>query len=448
MTTSDLEIKNAGVLSIVFVYFSLLFFDYRKIKNKVLTYGAICRSLGRDLKLNGVSNCKSRNLGIVSKFLPEDLRNKYEDFYSKRLYTGRLDFEEFIKYIKTLGLQKTGIEGKSLSPNLNFKELDIKNFQEITSKEYYNLIKGKKGTEIRIPVWCGKKEHRPWKGLLSNLLQGKWCGNCADEEKIIFSLERLKDLARVRGREETGVEGKILDLKNGNRELTKETYNKLTTKKMASKISFWWSCEQNHPPFRNNPANIRRGQWCPICSSKEGKFENIIRWYFEKIFGVAFPEMYLRDLNLKYTKMKIKLDLLKKKDKIKLVGYDVIYNNDNNKFKIYKGKMRFDGYAEVIIHGQLMKIAFEYNGIQHYKYPNYWFEESPDHLKAWLKYIKRDQTKKEICRMNNILLIEIPYYLDPALEHPKKIQSLIINKFESNTGLKLEICKDYNHREP
>ena len=46
--------------------------------------------------------------------------------------------------------------------------------------------------------------------------------------------------------------------------------------------------------------------------------------------------------------------------------------------------------------------------------------------------------KKEICNLNNIILIVIPYDLDLSLEHPEKIKSYIIKKFEQESGLKLK----------
>ncbi|MBA7682138.1 hypothetical protein ES703_90484 [subsurface metagenome] len=243
-------------------------------------------------------------------------------------------------------------------------------------------------------------------------------------------------MAKIRGCEETGVEGKILDSKNGSKELTLETYNRLTTNKKASGVSFWWSCERNHFPFKNNPANIRRGQWCTFCSSDEGKFEKRIREHFKTIIGVDFPPVFLRDLNLKYMKMDIDMDLSKENGKTKFEGYKVNFNNPGQ-FKIYSGKMRFDGYAKIKINKKLIQIAFEYNGKQHYEFPNYWFENSVKGYKSWLEYIERDQIKKEISKLNNVYLIEVPFYIDIALEHPKKIQSYIINQFELITGIKL-----------
>ena len=99
--------------------------------------------------------------------------------------------------------------------------------------------------------------------------------------------------------------------------------------------------------------------------------------------------------------------------------------------------MRFDGYAKVQINRKIIQIAFEYNGKQHYEFPNYWFENSDRGYNAWLEYIERDQMKKEICRLNNIYLIEIPFYIDLALEHPKKIQLYIIDQFKLISDIKL-----------
>ncbi|TET05279.1 MAG: hypothetical protein E3J90_00450, partial [Promethearchaeota archaeon] len=208
MTPSDLKNKNAGVLSIIFIFFSLLSTDNLRLKNKQLSYSSICRSLGDDLHLIGLSNYKSRGLGDVSNFLPKDIKEKYSKYFSRKLYTGRLSFEEFILTIKNLGLKRTGIEGRALSPKY---ENDKVKYTELNPEEYYKLIKNKNGYEARIPVWCGLPKHKPWRAILSNLMEGKWCRKCADEEKITFSLERLKHLAKIRGQEETGIEGKILD---------------------------------------------------------------------------------------------------------------------------------------------------------------------------------------------------------------------------------------------
>lgn len=52
-----------------------------------------------------------------------------------------------------------------------------------------------------------------------------------------------------------------------------------------------------------------------------------------------------------------------------------------------------------------LRLAVEYNGIQHYKYVPY-FHRNKDHFMTQ-KY--RDDMKRRICKENNINLIEVPY---------------------------------------
>jgi hypothetical protein len=54
-----------------------------------------------------------------------------------------------------------------------------------------------------------------------------------------------------------------------------------------------------------------------------------------------------------------------------------------------------------------LKIAVEYNGIQHYKY-NKFFHKNYEHF---LNQKYRDDMKKRICKDNNIILIEVPYII-------------------------------------
>lgn len=52
-----------------------------------------------------------------------------------------------------------------------------------------------------------------------------------------------------------------------------------------------------------------------------------------------------------------------------------------------------------------LRLAVEYNGVQHYKYVPY-FHRNKDHFMTQ-KY--RDDMKRRICKENNINLIEVPY---------------------------------------
>lgn len=64
-----------------------------------------------------------------------------------------------------------------------------------------------------------------------------------------------------------------------------------------------------------------------------------------------------------------------------------------------RGRLQLDGYNEEL------KIAFEFNGRQHYEYPNHW-HKSKREFKAQQF---RDTFKREKCKELGITLIEIPY---------------------------------------
>lgn len=55
-----------------------------------------------------------------------------------------------------------------------------------------------------------------------------------------------------------------------------------------------------------------------------------------------------------------------------------------------------------------LELAVEYQGEQHYKYIPH-FHKSHD---SFLNQKYRDQLKRDLCRKNNIHLIEVPYYID------------------------------------
>jgi len=78
---------------------------------------------------------------------------------------------------------------------------------------------------------------------------------------------------------------------------------------------------------------------------------------------------------------------------------------------------------ELDCYNQELRLAVEYNGVQHYKYVPY-FHRNHDHFMTQ-KY--RDDMKRRICKENNINLIEVPYTVkvehikNYIIEHCKKL---------------------------
>jgi hypothetical protein len=131
----------------------------------------------------------------------------------------------------------------------------------------------------------------------------------------------------------------------------------LSTKYIDNNRDLGWECSKGHL-WLAKWNNISKGRWCPECSR------------------------FKTELTCK-TLLEAKLDIVFKKTRFK-------YNNT-----IYE----FDGYNEE------HKIAFEYHGIQHYEYPNYWHKTEKDFKAAQ----QRDKNKEQYCKENSITLLVIPY---------------------------------------
>ncbi len=151
-----------------------------------------------------------------------------------------------------------------------------------------------------------------------------------------------------------------------------------------------WQCKDGHV-WWTAPANIIQGRWCPICS--EGISERVCRKIFEEIFSEKFP---------------------KKKPKW-------LINSRGN-------GMELDGYCEKL------KIAFEYNGIQHYKQSYYTKERSLERIK------EDDNVKRILCKKYEVTLIEIPYTVD------FEGMSTYITKECKLRGINIQILKPLDYR--
>jgi len=120
-------------------------------------------------------------------------------------------------------------------------------------------------------------------------------------------------------------------------------------------------CANNHE-FISRGRYIVAGSWCNICNDSNG--EIISRRILEFIYSCEFTKAHPEFL---------------KNEK----GYN----------------LELDGYNEEL------KIAFEYNGGQHYKHIPF-FHKTDD---ALLKIQERDKLKVILCKQNGIHLIVIPY---------------------------------------
>jgi hypothetical protein len=75
---------------------------------------------------------------------------------------------------------------------------------------------------------------------------------------------------------------------------------------------------------------------------------------------------------------------------------------------------------ELDCYNEKLKLAVEYNGIQHYKFNKYMHQNSRDKFQNQ-QY--RDLIKKDLCQKNNVHLIVVPYDIDI-----KNIESFLLKK--------------------
>ena len=177
----------------------------------------------------------------------------------------------------------------------------------------------------------------------------------------------------------------------------------LSTKYVNAHTYLKWKCNKcNH--IWNIPYNgIQNGSWCPKCNTPyRGVSENNCRNLFQKIFDKKFP-----------TKKPIWL-----------------INNKNN-------RMHLDGYNKHLC------LAFEYNGVQHYKYTSFFHKNKNN----FIIQKNNDKLKKQLCKQNGVNLIEIPYTLKnhQIKRHIIKLcrlkkEDLLNNEFESKQIKIMEYC--------
>ena len=161
-------------------------------------------------------------------------------------------------------------------------------------------------------------------------------------------------------------------------------------------VKLKWSCYYGHE-FTATFTKVKDGVWCSSCHIYIG--ESISRKILETLFDVEF--------------IKVRPKWLK--------------------------EFELDGYCEnVIVNDKTFKIAFEYQGRQHYEYIECWNETTED----FEKRKERDKEKVIMCKENNVVLIVIPYtiklkdlqnfIMDACFENDVKVdynEVIDINKF-------------------
>ncbi len=251
------------------------------------------------------------------------------------------------------------------------------------SKKYSN-------TADKIQLKC-KKNHT-WNTTANALISGSWCNICSYKKRrtsvgkinsqlknsdiicldVIHKNKTTKAKWMCPQKHIWIADLSIIRRKGGcpicskRKKYTIEDMNELAVKKGGKCLSkkyirnshhLQWECANNHK-WNAIPRSIIKGSWCPSCNCFYTVNEEKCRFIFQSLLRLDFSK-------------------------------------DNQTIK----PLELDG------HNISLKLAFEYNGEQHY----YFINGVHKTFSQFIKQQKRDKQKKLLCKQSGIKLIIIPY---------------------------------------
>ena len=181
-------------------------------------------------------------------------------------------------------------------------------------------------------------------------------------------------------------------------------------------------CEKNHSWRINILHLLYHDRWCPYCNIH--KCQKFLRSISENLFKVKFPiEVSLRKA------YGINQEVIEKK---------INYQGEDFFFNINVGMLRFDIYNEELRYlkrngkENSFKIALEYDGIHHDKFPNYFHKTK----EQFCLQKARDYVKDEYAKKFRTILIRI-----------KRSEGFDINRLAKNLdSVQKEILKQFNEQ--
>ncbi len=350
---------------------------------------------------------------------------KYRKYYNKH------SMEQLARIV---GMKKTGVAGKFLS------------------NQYVGMNRSSK--------WqCGKCG-RIWKTSPSAILyRVDWCIRCSGRET--WNYKQMVNLAKKRGLDKTGVEGKLLT--------SKADYE---TRLHPDMSKYQWKCGKCGHVWEAPANNVKRGTWCRSCQYTQlssqfrtpyceivtlAKKVGVIKTGYKGVF-LASEDEYNATRHPTAHKFqwecgkcgnifKMDIDHVKRpqwcpkcvegeSEQVCREFFERIFKLKFPKRNpewllnpLSEGRMHFDGY------NKRLQLAFEFNGPQHYIYYPKYHKKYED----FIQQQERDIIKAELCKKHGIILIVIPH----ALKYDE-FQDYIIGEYKRLTGKDVKNTQKYD----
>ena len=280
------------------------------------------------------------------------------------------------------------------------------------SKKYYGALKNH---EWKCNI-CDHKWKASWSGINNN---GSWCPKCSWKEAGLKSRKfKIGDLQK--------------HAKNNNGKLISKEYT-------IDRIKVEWFCNKHNFNWFATWDKIKRGRWCPKCAREKIKAGSLytieeIKEIAKKYNGELLSKEYLGINKLHKFKCANNHIFLRKPERItksnplqntwctkcksrnhsedfcRAVAEIAFKKEFNNGYPFdwlvtsSGRKMQLDGYNSEL------KLAFEYQGVQHKKIFKNWNQNKS----SLEKRIKDDYLKKSLCKKNGIQLVTINDFGPPA----------------------------------
>lgn len=238
---------------------------------------------------------------------------------------------------------------------------------------------------------CNTCNHE-WSACLSSIKQGTWCPKCAGV--MPYTLEDCHKMAAL----------------NNGKCLSTQYVNVRTPMEWECKNEHRWSALYGH---------IVNGTWCPHCANRLPKTLEDAKKVAEEKDGQC--------LSTEYINAKTRMLWQCKKGHIWSQSYDIVSrvtwcpDCDQAKGEIESRELiekitgkKFNKIHSIFTNKKLeldgynaeLKIGFEHQGLQHYEFVPFFHRNNIANFEAQQK---RDQQKREECKILGIHLIEIPY---------------------------------------
>lgn len=184
--------------------------------------------------------------------------------------------------------------------------------------------------------------------------------------------------------------------------ILKTTKEQLDSMKFPSRQYVDIECKEDHL-FKTQILHLLyHNNWCPNCN--ERFCQKITRLYMESIFNSKFPE----------------------------TSFKRAYNLSTDK----GGLLKWDGYnSKVKVNGQIFRIAFEYDGIQHDKFPNPFHKSVEDFERQRENDGKKNNIAKDERFKTVVIRLKSVNGFDRNYIH--RFQREIMSQFFDQTGIRL-----------